>query len=153
MNKRRAYVYSGAHHFVSTFYGAWMSAKMKVSHPQQLKKSKSWGPFWSYQLNSSANSAHLVHVRGKQAGLEVLSSWQLQSGPQNFDSFSIAMGANYSFEVKNFEIRVPAFFKHNSSIMTTVGVWSSGLKMKQKHQISCSKVHCTKFKVSNIFIS
>ena len=25
------------------------------------KKSKSWGPFWSYQLNSTANSAHLAH--------------------------------------------------------------------------------------------
>ena len=24
------------------------------------KKSKSWGPFWSYQLNSTANSAHLA---------------------------------------------------------------------------------------------
>ena len=26
----------------------------------QLKKLKSWGPFWSYQLNSTANSAHLA---------------------------------------------------------------------------------------------
>ena len=34
--------------------------------------------------------------------------------------FSIAMGANYSFEVKNFEIWAPAFFKHNSFIAT---VW------------------------------
>jgi hypothetical protein len=25
------------------------------------KKSKSWGPFWIYQLNSTANSAHLAH--------------------------------------------------------------------------------------------
>ena len=24
-------------------------------NPWQLKKSKSWGPFWSYQLNSNAN--------------------------------------------------------------------------------------------------
>jgi hypothetical protein len=28
-------------------------------HPWQLKKSKSWGPFWSYQFNSTANPAHL----------------------------------------------------------------------------------------------
>jgi hypothetical protein len=33
--------------------------------------------------------------------------------------FSIAMGANYSFEVKNFEIWVPAFFKHNNSSVAT----------------------------------
>jgi hypothetical protein len=28
-------------------------------HLWQLKKSKPWGPFWSYQLKSSANPAHL----------------------------------------------------------------------------------------------
>ena len=27
------------------------------THSRQLKKSKFWGPFWSYQLNSTANSA------------------------------------------------------------------------------------------------
>ena len=37
----------------------WISAKMKVRHARKLKKSKSRGPFWSYQLNSKANSAHL----------------------------------------------------------------------------------------------
>ena len=36
-----------------------ISANIKVWHPWQLKKSKSWGPFWSYQLNSTANPAHL----------------------------------------------------------------------------------------------
>ena len=29
------------------------------------KKSKSWGLFWSYQLNSTANLAHLAHFPGK----------------------------------------------------------------------------------------
>jgi hypothetical protein len=28
--------------------------------------------------------------------------------------FSITMGADYSFEVKNIEIWVPTFFKHNN---------------------------------------
>ena len=28
---------------------------MNNRHPWQLKKSKSWGPFWIYQLNSTAN--------------------------------------------------------------------------------------------------
>ena len=32
------------------------------SHKMQLKKSKSWEPFWSYQLNSTANPAHLLGV-------------------------------------------------------------------------------------------
>ena len=34
--------------------------------------------------------------------------------------FSIAMGADYSFEVKNIEIWVPAFFKHNNLFIATV---------------------------------
>ena len=38
-------------------------------HPWPLKKSKSWGPFWSYQLNSIANSAHLAHFLG---GLDLI---------------------------------------------------------------------------------
>ena len=34
--------------------------------------------------------------------------------------FSIAMGANYLFEVKNNEIWAPAFFKHNDLFIDTV---------------------------------
>ena len=37
-----------------------------------------------------------------------------KTAPRNL-IFSIAMGADYSFEVKNIEIYVPAFFKHNDS--------------------------------------
>ena len=36
-------------------------------------------------------------------------------------SFSIAIGADYSYEVKNSEIWTPAFFKHNNSFIATVG--------------------------------
>ena len=38
----------------------WISHKMNNGHPWQLKKSKSWGPFWSYQLNSTADLANLA---------------------------------------------------------------------------------------------
>ena len=34
--------------------------------------------------------------------------------------FSIAIGAVYSYEVKNSEICAPAFFKHNNSFIATV---------------------------------
>ena len=34
--------------------------------------------------------------------------------------FSIAIGANYSYEMKNSEIWVPTFFKHNNSFIATV---------------------------------
>jgi hypothetical protein len=49
--------------------------KIKVWHPKQMKKSKSLGPFWSYQLKSTANSAHLAQFLGKWAKLAVLFSW------------------------------------------------------------------------------
>ena len=52
-----------------------------------IEKSKSRGPFWSYQL---------ILI------------------------FSIAIGANFSFEVKIIEIWMPAFFKHNNSSVATV---------------------------------
>ena len=32
---------------------------INIRHPGQLKKLKSREPFWSYQLNSTANPAHL----------------------------------------------------------------------------------------------
>ena len=37
----------------------WNSAQINNRHPYQLKKLKSWEPFWSYLLNSTANPAHL----------------------------------------------------------------------------------------------
>ena len=64
----------------------WISAKLKVWHTWQLKKSKSWWPFWSYQLTSTANSNHLAQFLSlKWAGLALLFSWELQNGPQDFD--------------------------------------------------------------------
>ena len=53
----------------------WISHKMNIWHPGQLKKLKSWGPFWSYQLNSTANSAHFARFLGKWSKLAVLFSW------------------------------------------------------------------------------
>ena len=66
----------------------WISHKMNNRQPWQLKKSKSWGPFWSYQLNSTANLAHLPRNRAKWVELAVLFSWQLQNGPQDFNFFN-----------------------------------------------------------------
>jgi hypothetical protein len=39
--------------------------------------------------------------------------------------FSIAIGADYSYEMKNSEIWAPAFFKHNNSFIATVVLFSS----------------------------
>jgi hypothetical protein len=45
---------------------------MNNRHPWQLKKLKSWEPFWSYQLNSTANPAHLPQNLTKLAKLAKL---------------------------------------------------------------------------------
>ena len=66
------------------------SHQMNNRQPWQLKKSKSWGQFWSYQLNSNANSAHFALVD------------------------------DYSFDMKNIDIWAPTFFKHNNSLIATV---------------------------------
>ena len=58
--------------------------------PMAIEKSKSWGPFWSYQLNSTANSAHLARIL----------------------ILSIAIDADYSYVMKN--------SKHNNSFIATV---------------------------------
>ena len=52
----------------------WKYAQMNNRHPWQLKKKKSkfWMPFWSYQLNSTANSAYSLQ---KWAELAVLFNW------------------------------------------------------------------------------
>ena len=66
----------------------WFSHKMNNRHPLQLKKSKSWEPFGSYQLNSTANPAHLPLNWARLAKQAVLFSWQLQKGSQDFDCFN-----------------------------------------------------------------
>ena len=53
-----------------------------------IKRLRFWGPFWSYQLNSTANSAHLARFLGKWAKLAVLFGLQFQNGPQDFNFFN-----------------------------------------------------------------
>ena len=74
---------------------------MNNQHPWQLKKIKFWGPFWSYELNSTANSVYSPQKWAKCTELAVLFSWQLQNG-STILIFSIAMGADYSFELISF---------------------------------------------------
>ena len=81
---------------------------------------KFWGPFWSYQLNSSANSAYWPRKWAKWAELAVLFSWQLQKSPHDFD-FSIA---NYSSELFSNFHWVPQF----SSIIDQSLTWWSLLQ-------------------------
>ena len=108
----------------------WISAKIEVWHPWQLKKSKSWGPFQSCQLNSTYCQFSPFGIFFELNGL----SWHCcvagssKTVPRILIS-SIAIGASYSYEVKNSEIWVPAFFKHNNSFKAPVinGIYSMNL--------------------------
>ena len=97
-------------------WSQWISYKINIRHPLQLKKSKSWEPFRSYQLNSTANPAHLPQ---HWANIEVNGlDWQCclngssQRAPRIF-IFSIAMGADYSFYVKIIETHVRTYLALN----------------------------------------
>ena len=48
--------------------------------------------------------------------------------------FSIAIDADYSYEVKNSEIWAPAFFKHNNSFIAAVN---------QPRMLIPDRLHCT----------
>ena len=60
--------------------------------------------------------------------------------------FSIGLGADYSFEVKNIEIWVPAFFKHNNSSVATVA-------KKLKIKIICKLGLCLESNLSVLKIT
>ena len=69
----------------------------------------------SYQLNSTANPAHLPQKLAKLAEmLQVASKWL-----QGFD-FSIAMGADYSFYVKSIATCALTFCGYIISVIASV---------------------------------
>ena len=98
------------------------SHKIINRHPLQLKKSKSWEQFRSYQLNSTANPAHLPQNRPnfEVNGLD----WQCclagssQRAPRIL-IFSTAMGYGYSFYVKFNATRAPTFFGYIISVLAS----------------------------------
>ena len=82
------------------------SSHMSNQHLWQSKKLKSWRPFWSYQLNSTANSVHLPHKLGQTGWIGI---W----------FFSIVMGAKPSSQLKSIAIWGLSFFMHNNSSIAT----------------------------------
>ena len=44
----------------------WISHEINIRHTWQLKKSKSWVLFWSYQLNSTADLANFKKYKSDQ---------------------------------------------------------------------------------------
>ena len=70
-------------------------------------------------LDCTANSAPLAHFRGKWAGLAVLFS------PHRISIFSIAMGADYSFELNSIETYAPNFLDIINNLFLG-SAWYSG---------------------------
>ena len=119
-------------------------------HPWPLKKSKSWGPFWSYQLNSTANSAYLPRKWAKWAELAVLFSWQLQNSPQDFDFFN-GHGCRLFIQLIFNETCAPQFNGHNNSFLDSVDLTSKFSKTLP-NQFNASKIskHCSTMKFQSI---
>ena len=80
----------------------------------QLKKSKSWGPFWSYQLHSTAYLANLARPNFEVNGLDLQCCLACSSrtAPMIF-IFSIVLGAKYSSHVKANETHAGAILTLN----------------------------------------
>ena len=89
---------------------------MSNRHLWQLKESKSWGPFQSYQLNSTANPAHLPQRWPNGLNWQCCLAGSFKTAPRIL-IFSIAMGAKPSFQLKSTPIWAPTFFMRNNSFI------------------------------------
>ena len=67
-----------------------------------IEKKFFW-PFWIYQLNRSANPAHLPQKGAKGLNWQCYLAGSSKTAPRIL-IFSIAIGADYSYEVKNSKI-------------------------------------------------
>ena len=83
------------------------------------KKSKSWVPFWSYQLNSTANLAHLPQIRANWSNWQCCLAGSSKTAPRIL-IFSIAMGTEYLSYVKFIAIEAPRFFGYIISVLASV---------------------------------
>ena len=92
---------------------------IKFSTQGYWKKSKSWGPFWSYQLNSAANLTYLQGNPAQWAKSAVLFSWQLKNSPQYFDFFNCHGCQTFILHEIHYYLSPPKSW-HNNSILGSV---------------------------------
>ena len=83
----------------------------------EIEKIKILGTVCSYQLYSTANSAHLAQFLRLDWHCCLAGSSKMV---HRILISSIAIGSDYSYELKNSEIWAPAFFKHKSSFIAIV---------------------------------
>ena len=99
----------------------WFSNKMNNRHSLQLKKSKSWEPFWNYQLNGTANLFNLANFEVNGLDWQCCLAGSSQRAPRIF-IFSIVLDAENLAYVKSIETNARAFLPLNISAISSVPV-------------------------------
>ena len=97
----------------------WISDKMKVWFPWQLKNSKSLRLFWRYQLTALPVQPIWPIFAVNELDLQCFLASSSKTAAMIL-IFSFGFGDNCLFEVKNIEIRVPTLFKHSNLFVATV---------------------------------
>ena len=119
-------------------------ASVQVWHPWQLKKIKIMGAVLELPAKQHCQVSVFTQKMG-QIGSAVQLVHSSKTAPRIL-ILSIAMVADYSFEVKNIEIWEPAFFKHNNSSVATVILLQLSLKNRGILQNKYSRTGCLKNK-------
>ena len=88
-------------------------------HPWSLKKSKSWGPFWSCLLNSTAILPIWPIIFVDRLNWQCCLAGSSKTAHRIL-IFSMAMGADYSYELIYNETCAPQFNRHNNSFLASV---------------------------------
>ena len=132
-------------HKMQALRWAWKLAYINNRHQLQLKFSKSWEPFWSYQLNSPAKPADSPKNEANRLAWKGCLAHNSKTAPRIL-KISIVMGADYWSELIFMPTWVLAFCAHNifcldrvysaqSSTRHTKKLW---LLSRKSHE-SCSK--------------
>ena len=90
-----------------------------MNNSMAIEKNQNSGGRWSYQLKTTANSAYSLLKWTKWAEMAKCLAG-ISKTASTILIFSIAMGADYSFELISIVHWVPQFFIHDKSILDRV---------------------------------
>ena len=105
----------------ATFRQQWISNKINIRHPGQLKKIKILGAVLELPAKQHCQFSPFGPF-SEVNGLD----WQCYLAGSSKTApriliFQTAMGADYSFYVKSIAIYAPAFLEYNNSVLARVG--------------------------------
>ena len=93
--------------------------QMNNLHPYQLKKIQILGTVFELLAEQHCQFSLFIIKMGNRLNWRCCLTGSFKTAPRILIS-SIAIGADYSFEVKNIKIWGPKFFKHNNLSVATV---------------------------------